>query len=157
MSNYRRPRQTDACIFFTVALATRGSDLLLQEIDRLRDAVRTARQCRPFLIEAMVVLPDHIHAVWRMPADDSDYSVRWSAIKSGFSKGLPPGRLRDSHILRREKGIWQRRFWEHHLRTDSDRAAAIRYCWINPVKHGLVGDPGDWPYSSYRRDGGTMM
>ena len=68
--------------------------------------------------------------------------------------GLPEARVRASHIARREKGIWQRRYWEHHIRDEADLRAAVRYCWINPVKHGLVEKPGDWPYSSWHRDGG---
>lgn len=155
MSNYHRPRIQGACIFFTVALAQRGSNLLVTEIARLRHATSQTRHRRPFTIDAMVILPDHLHAVWTLPERDSDYAVRWAAIKAGFSRGLPPGRLRRSHVMRREKGIWQRRFWEHHLRSEQARMAAIRYCWINPVKHGLVDTPEDWPYSSYHRDGGS--
>lgn len=157
MSQYHRPRLPGASIFFTLAVAQRHSSLLVDEIDRLRDAVRIVRQNRGFAIDAMVILPDHLHAVWTLPEGDSDYSVRWAAIKANFSRGLPARDLRHSHILRREKGIWQRRFWEHHLRSEGDRRAAIRYCWGNPVKHGLVEDPADWPYSSFHRDGGKII
>lgn len=76
MSTYRRPRRPGATIFFTVALADRRSDLLVREIDRLRDAVRQTRRERPFGIEAWVVLPDHMHCIWTMPEDDADYSTR---------------------------------------------------------------------------------
>ena len=153
MSNYRRPRLSGSSIFFTVAAARRGGSLLTDHIDRLRAAIGEARRDRPFRIDAIVILPDHLHAVWTLPEDDSDYSTRWAAIKAGFSRGLPPGKLRDSHILRREKGLWQRRFWEHHLRNENAMREAVRYCWTNPVKHGLVPDPGDWPYSSIHHDG----
>jgi len=156
MSAYRRPRLPGSTVFFTVCLARRGDRLLVDEVARLRDAVRAVRNARPFSIDAMVILPDHLHAVWTLPEGDSDYSGRWSAIKAGFSRGLPPRRQRDSHVARREKGIWQRRFWEHHLRDEAARSEAIRYCWINPVKHGLVEEPADWPYSSIHRDGGMV-
>ncbi|HSF94521.1 MAG TPA: transposase [Thermohalobaculum sp.] len=139
-------------MFFTVALSDRGSNLLVREISRLRDAVRTARATQPFAIDAWVVLPDHLHAIWTLPHDDGDFSGRWAAIKSQFSRGLPPGYVRPSHQTRREKGIWQRRFWEHHIRNDDDYGDHVRYCWINPVKHGLVERAVDWPYSSLHRD-----
>lgn len=152
MSRYLRPRIPGASIFFTVALARRGSRLLVQQTDRLRDAVRVTRAERPFTIEAWVVLPDHLHCIWRLPDGDTDYSTRWRLIKSRFSRTLPLGDLRDSHILRQERGIWQRRFWEHHIRNEDSFNAYLRYCWFNPVKHGLVTDPGDWPHSSYHRE-----
>ena len=152
MSRYLRPRIPGAPIFFTVALARRGSRLLVQQTDRLRDAVRVTRAERPFTIEAWVVLPDHLHCIWRLPDGDTDYSTRWRLIKARFSRDLPVGTRRESHIRRHERGLWQRRFWEHHLRDSSDLEAHIRYCWWNPVKHGFVARPEDWPYSSYHRD-----
>jgi putative transposase len=152
MPNYIRPRVTGASIFFTVALADRKSDLLVREIDRLRDAVRRTRAERPFGIEAWVVLPDHLHCVWTLPAGDRDFAMRWGAIKARFSAGIAPRSRRASHVLRREKGIWQRRFWERHLRNEQDFATHVRYCWLDPVKHGLVGRATDWPHSSVARD-----
>ena len=152
MSNYLRPKRSGATIFFTVNLAQRGSDLLAREIVALREAVRQTKTERPFTIDAWVVLPDHLHAVWTLPEGDQDFSTRWSIIKARFSRAMPHIDRRSSHIARREHGLWQRRFWEHHIRSDQDRAAAINYCWMNPVKHGFVADPADWPYSSYHRD-----
>jgi putative transposase len=153
MSNYQRPNVPGATVFLTVTLAEKGSDLLLREIAALRDAVRVTRERRPFRIDAWVVLPDHMHCVWTLPAGDADLGGRVGQIKAGFSRVLPEGRLRASHILRREKGIWQRRFWEHHVRSDQEFDACVRYCWANPVRHGLVRDVKDWPYSSWHRDG----
>lgn len=153
MPNYHRPRIKGAQVFFTVTLADRTSDLLLREVDRLRQAVRITRTERPFDIDAWVLLPDHLHCVWRLPPEDADFSTRWRLIKSRFSRGLPKGPLRPSHRARQERGIWQRRFWEHHLRNETDYLAHLQYCWMNPVKHGLVERPEDWPYSSYHRDG----
>ncbi len=139
-------------MFFTVLLADRGTELLVAEIGRLREAVAAVRADRPFAIDAFVVLPDHLHAVWTPPEGDGDYATRWAAIKARFSRDLQGGRLRASHEIRREKGIWQRRFWEHHIRDAADLSAHIRYCWANPVKHGLTARPLDWPHSSIHRD-----
>ena len=177
MSTYIRPTIAGASVFFTVALADRASNLLVHEVVRLRDAVMATLAERPFAIDAWVVLPDHMHAVWTLPEGDADYSVRWGAIKArftmslrravrrpGFSPaplpselpvvqsgryaGLKPG-LR---VGKREQAIWQRRFWEHHIRDQADFDAHVRYCWGNPVKHGLVERAVDWPFSSVHRD-----
>ncbi len=153
MSSYLRPVRPGATIFFTAALADRRSDLLVRGVETLREAVRLTRSERPFRIDAWVVLPDHMHCVWTLPLGDADFSTRWSIIKARFSRAMPPSPRRASHVARREHGLWQRRYWEHHVRDEDDYRAHVRYCWFNPVKHGLVEDPGDWPYSSYHRDG----
>jgi len=150
MPNYVRPKIKSATVFFTVALADRTSELLTREVERLRQAVRVTRFELPFAIDAWVVLPDHMHCVWTLPDGDCDFSTRWRLIKTRFSRDLPKGDLRASHLARNERGVWQRRFWEHHIRDGEDYRAHLRYCWINPVKHGLVERPEDWPYSSYR-------
>ncbi|WP_108884912.1 REP-associated tyrosine transposase [Pseudoprimorskyibacter insulae] len=174
MPNYTRRKVAGATVFFTVNLAQRQGRLLVDEIDVLREAVAYTRARRPFGIEAWVVLPDHMHAIWTLPEDDSNYSDRWGAIKARFSKrvreeqggavGYKPTlrrgndveRLRASRsaskVAKQDAGIWQRRFWEHHIRGKADLEAHLRYCWLNPVKHGLVADPFDWPYSSIHRD-----
>ena len=152
MSNYIRPRVPGAAVFFTVTLADRTSCLLVDQVAALRAAVRATMAERPFRIDAWVVLPDHLHAVWTLPEGDADYSLRWRLIKSRFSRGMPMGPLRPSHEARQERGLWQRRFWERHIRNEADFAAHLRYCWGNPVKHGLVEKPEDWPYSSVHRD-----
>ena len=152
MSNYLRPRIPGAAVFFTVALAARGTDTLTCHIETLRHAVRQTRSERPFHINAWVVLPDHMHCVWTLPEGDSDFSTRMGAIKARFSKTQGAGNIRASQVMRREKGIWQRRFWEHHIRDEDDLISHIQYCWHNPVKHGLVEHPKDWPFSSYHRD-----
>ena len=138
--------------FFTVnLLERRGSTLLTTRIDLLRDAVRRVRRVHPFAIDAWVVLPDDIHAVWTLPPDDDDFSTRWRLIKTFFARGLPKTE-RCSRVRRAdgERGIWQRRFWEHTIRDDEDYAAHMDYVHFNPVKHGLVASPADWPYSTFR-------
>ena len=152
MSEYRRPRLPGATVFFSIALAQRGTTLLIDEVERLRLAVAATRRERPFAIDAWVVLPDHMHCIWTLPDADADYSLRWRLIKSRFSRGLPKGPLRHSHLTRQERGIWQRRFWEHHIRNESDYRDHLAYCWRDPVRHGLVETPQAWPYSSIHRD-----
>ena len=152
MPDYRRNRIPGGTYFFTVNLLERSSSMLVTHIDALRDAVRTVRARRPFHIDAWVVLPDHMHAVWTLPADDADYSGRWKAIKIGFAQALPKTERRSPvRVARGERGIWQRRFWEHTIRDEQDYAAHVDYVHINPVKHGLVASVRDWPYSSFHR------
>jgi putative transposase len=152
MSNYRRPKTTGATVFFTVALADRSSDTLVRNVDILREAVRKTKAERPFAIDSWTVLPNQLHCIWQMPQGDRDYATRWRLIKSRFSRALPKGMLRPSLIARQERGIWQRRFWEHHIRNYADLDAHRRYCWTSPVTHGFAQRPEDWPYSSVHRD-----
>ena len=156
MPRYIRPRCPGATIFFTVALAQRGSHLLVAEVERLRQAVRDTRAERPFGIEAWVALPDHLHCIWRMPEGDADYATRWRLIKARFSRGVEAGPRRASHVARGERAVWQRRCWEHHIRDEADLAAHLRYCWFNPVKHGLVERPEDWAFFSVHREIGGL-
>ncbi len=140
-------------MFFTVTLADRGSQLLVDQVEALRAAVRVTMAERPFRIDAWVVLPDHLHAVWTLPESDADFSVRWKDIKTRFTKSVgQTGRRSASKIAKGEAGIWQRRFWEHHIRDERDFTTHLRYCWWNPVKHGFVERPVDWPYSSIHRE-----
>jgi putative transposase len=151
--NYRRAFVPGGCWFFTVNLLDRRTKLLTDHIDRLREATRSTRERHPFAIDAFVVLPDHLHAVWTLPAGDADFSGRWRAIRANFSRTLPKHEWRDDvRRTRGERGIWQRRFWEHLIRDEGDYARHVEYCYINPVKHGLVSAVRDWPYSSFHRD-----
>lgn len=136
--------------FFTVNLLDRRRSLLVEHIELLRAAFRTVRNDHPFHIDAIVVLPDHLHCIWTLPQGDIDFSMRWRLIKGEFTRGLP---RRDeprsaSRTQRRERGIWQRRFWEHVIRNDRDYARHVDYIHFNPVKHGLAARPIDWPHSS---------
>jgi putative transposase len=107
----------------------------------------------PFETVAICILPDHLHAVWALPQGDSDYSTRWSVIKAGFSRGLyePAQQRSASKRARRERGLWQRRYWEHAIRNDADLERHVDYIHFNPVKHGHVLRVIDWPYSSFHR------
>jgi putative transposase len=119
----------------------------------LRLAVTATRRNRPFTIDAFVVLPDHLHAVWTLPPGDADFSTRWRLIKSAFARALPKAeRLSAVRIERNERGIWQRRFWEHLIRDEGDYARHVEYCYINPVRHRLVNRVSNWPHSSFHRD-----
>jgi putative transposase len=152
MPDYRRNRVPGGTYFFTVNLLDRGSGLLIEHIDAFREAVRQVRTRKPFHIDAWVVLPDHTHCVWTLPPGDADYSARWKAIKIAFAKSLPKTeRLSAARARKGERGIWQRRFWEHTIRDESDYAAHVDYVHINPYKHGLVTKASDWPYSSFHR------
>ena len=152
MTTYRRNFISGGCFFFTVNLADRRLRLLTDHIDILRSAFRDTRQAHPFTIEAMVVLPDHLHAVWTMPEGDADFATRWRLIKTNFSRHLSVSeRISESRSAKGERGIWQRRYWEHTIRDETDFARHVDYIHINPVKHGLVTRVRDWPYSSFYR------
>jgi len=153
MSRYRRYFVQGGTYFFTVTLVDRSSGLLVQHIDLLRQVYDDVRRRLPFETDAICILPDHLHAIWSLPEDDSDFPRRWSLIKSRFSRALPPARERSaSKTARREKGIWQRRYWEHAIRDDDDFARHVDYIYYNPVKHGLVPKVSDWAHSSFQRD-----
>jgi putative transposase len=146
---YRRVQFAGGCYFFTVVLAERGSDLLVRNIDALRLAFKTVKNKHPFEINAIVVLPDHLHCLWTLPAYDADYSTRWALIKAGFSRQIPKSELiRISCAKKGERGIWQRRFWEHTIRDERDFLNHIDYIHQNPVKHQFVSKAEDWKFSS---------
>ena len=153
MPNYRRVFIPGGCWFFTVNLFDRRRRLLVERIAALRDAVRWTRDRWPFEIDAWVVMPDHLRAIWSLPPGDTDFPMRWRHIKMRFSKALPNTEASTtSRRARSERGIWQRRYWEHVIRDEHDFHAHLAYCWLNPVKHGLVAEIDDWPFSSYHRD-----
>ncbi|MBC5785361.1 transposase [Ramlibacter sp. USB13] len=156
MPNYIRADAAGATFFFTLTLQDRGARYLVDHVTELRACLRTVKERHPFDIEAMVVLPEHIHALWRLPVDDGDYSTRWMLLKQSFTRRLtelgvlapeaekPKGR-------RGERSVWQRRFWEHQVTDEADFARHVDYIHFNPVKHGWVLRARDWPYSSLHR------
>ena len=139
--------------FFTVnLLERRGNDLLVREIDLLRTTVRRVRDKHPFHIDAWVVLPEHLHCVMTLPPGNSDFSLRWRLIKSGFSRALPRTERRSAvRQAAGERGIWQRHYWEHLIRDEADYQRHVDYVHVNPLKHGLVQRIRDWPYSTFHR------
>ena len=153
MPEYRRIKSPGATFFFTVACAERSDNrLLVERVDLLRDCLRHVRDEHPFAIDAMVVLPEHLHCIWTLPADDADYGTRWGLIKARFSRALPATENRSqSRRQRGERGIWQRRYWEHIIRDERDFERHVDYIHWNPVKHGWVARVVDWPYSSFHR------
>lgn len=152
MTDYRRLRIQGGTYFFTVNLADRRRTLLTDHPEILRQAFRDTRAAHPFTIDAIVVLPDHLHCLWTLPDGDADFSLRWRQIKAAFSRALPPGEpVSPSRRTKAERGIWQRRFWEHAIRDERDYALHLDYIHFNPVKHGYVDRVADWPYSSFQR------
>ena len=153
MYNYRRSQKKGGTFFFTLALANRQSRLLVEHIDYFKqDHRKVWQQDYPFESLAVCVLPEHLHAVWSLPTNDCNYSLRWRLIKRYFSYHFKAVKTRsDSKIKHREKGIWQRRFWEHEIRNEADLHQHIDYVHLNPVKHGYVKMVGDWRYSSFHR------
>jgi putative transposase len=153
LPDYRCYRVPGGCYFFTANLLERfPNDTLVRHVDLLRVVVRDVRRRWPFRIDGWVVLPDHLHCIWTLPAGDADFTTRWRLIKAGFAKRLPQTEHRSRvRVNRGERGIWQRRFWEHAIRDERDYANHMDYLHFNPVKHGHVRRVADWPYSSFTR------
>jgi putative transposase len=148
MPNYRRVNVPGASYFFIVVTAARSPFLGPSNIQVLRRVVEDVRKQCPFGIDGWVVLPEHMHAIWRMPEDDSDYSKRWGIIKAGFSR---ESGLSKCNGLGLGAEVWQPRFWEHAIRDELDWRNHMDYLHFNPVKHGLVARVRDWPFSSFHR------
>ena len=151
MVHYRRNRIAGGSFFFTVTLHDRQSRILTDHIDLLRIAFHETQGCRPFAIDAIVILPEHLHTVWTLLAGDADYSGRWRAIKSRFTRALRKAGKQVPRHANGEYAVWQRRFWEHLIRNEADFRAHMDYVHINPVKHGLVPRVRDWQYSTFHR------
>ena len=152
MPRYIRSNRSGHTFFFTVRAARRGSDVLVREIDALRTAMRQTRARYPFEIEDIVVLPDVIHTMWTLPGDDADFSQRWRMLKSQFSRMVErPADTAGLRLRPGEKGVWQRRFWEHAIRDTDDLAAHRHMIFAAPVQAGLVNRPEHWPHSSIHR------
>ena len=150
--DYRRAWCQGGTYFFTVNLLERSNSLLVEHNESLKKNIRLVKQNHPFKIHSWVVLPDHMHCVIELPVNDSDFPLRLRLIKSGFSKSLPRNeRISCTRKRRGERGIWQRRYWEHLIRDENDYQAHMDYVHINPVKHGLVKKVVDWPHSTFHK------
>jgi putative transposase len=152
MTDYRRYRLAGGTYFFTVNLADRNRTLLVDHIDTLREAFRDVKAAHPFEIDAIVIMPEHLHTIWTLPDGDHDFSQRWRQIKSAFSREIAKEeQISKSRLRKQERGIWQRRFWEHAIRNEEDFRRHVDYIHFNPVKHGYVQNVSDWPHSSFHR------
>jgi len=128
----------------------KNNDLLTTHIELLREAFRVTKQQHPFIIDACVILPEHLHCIWRLPEEDNDFSTRWRLIKTYFSKHIARNeRISTSRKQKKERGIWQRRYWEHLIKDEKDYQNHLDYIHYNPVKHGYVQQAIDWHYSSF--------
>ncbi len=150
--NYRRAFTPGGTYFFTLTLSNRKSQLLTQHIHLLRQSIRNVKTAHPFNIDAIAVLPDHLHLLLTLPENDQDYPNRISRFKANFSRQIPnQEKLSQSRLRKGERDIWQRRYWEHQIRDKTDYNNHINYIHYNPVKHGYVSSPTEWPYSSIHR------
>lgn len=146
MSIYKRFYQKGGCYFFTVVTYKRAPVFSNHEnVNKLKLAIKKIQKYHPFIMQAIVILPDHLHCLWKLPNQCTDFSTRWKLIKRYFSAEIH-GEI--NH--RKEKNIWQRRFWEHMIRDEDDWQNHMDYIHYNPVKHGYVKSPNEWSYSSFR-------
>lgn len=157
MTNYRRKKIPGALYFFTVITHERRS-LFNENKARnlLNQSIQWVQERHPFTIEAIVLLPDHLHTIWKLPENDSNFSTRWSLIKKRFTQSYCKSvsidvPLSPSRVKKRECGIWQRRFWEHYIRDEEDFSNHMNYIHYNPVKHGYVQSPRDWEWSTFHK------
>jgi len=151
MVDYRRVRVVNSSYFFTVNLRNRQSKILTQHIDLLRKSFIETRIKYPFTIDAVVILPEHIHTIWTLPPNDDNYPTRWQLLKSLFTRKLVKVGINLNKSPKGEYNLWQRRYWEHVIRDEADMQRHIEYIHYNPVKHGLVEQVKDWPHSSFHR------
>jgi putative transposase len=149
MVGYRRNFVRGGTYFFTVTLADRRSTILVDYVDSLRAAFRRARSERHFSVDAIVVLPDHLHAILTLPAADSDFSGRWRRIKGHFSTSIIKSLTPVTRYNNGDLALWQRRYWEHTIRDENDFERHVDYIHFNPVKHRLVKRVPDWLHSSF--------
>jgi putative transposase len=149
MPNYRRYRLENRPVFVTLVTAAR-KPFLVDHLEELRAAFGCVKQRHPFEFPAWVMLPDHCHFIMDLPEGDGDFSTRINLIKGAFSRRVPDfAAVPEGRARRRERSVWQRRFWDHMIRDDEDFRRHLDYIHYNPVKHGYVEEPGEWPHSSF--------
>jgi putative transposase len=151
MVRYRRNFVPGGIFFFTVTIDDRRSSVLIDHVASLRAAFRKARNVQPFALNAVVILPDHLHAIMTLPSGDWDFSGRWRRIKAGFTRSVVAAGMPVLCDNRGEYSLWQKRFWEHTVRDDRDFERCADYIHFNPVKHGLASSPAKWRFSSLHR------
>jgi putative transposase len=155
MPNYRRNYVEGGTYFFTLVTHQRRR-LFQSALARklLRESILEIKQKRPFIHFASCLLPDHLHTVWILPRGDSDFSIRWKRIKEEFTNrwldhGGSEGSVSSSRKSKKERGIWQRRFWEHTIENEADLERCVDYTHWNPRKHGLIARVRDWQWSTF--------
>ena len=151
MVNFRRDNTPGGTYFFTLTLKDRQSKIITKHITALGRSLRQARKNNPFTLHAMVALPDHLHMIMELPENDAKFSTRLRQIKTYFIQEIMATERSILRNARDEYNLWQRRFWEHQIRNDADFETHVNYIHYNPVKHGLVNNVIDWPYSSFHR------
>jgi len=151
MVNYRRVFIPGGTYFFTVTLKNRRSDYLVKYINELREAFAYVKNEQPFEIIAIVILPEHLHCLLKLPDGDDDYAKRWQRIKNRFTRSLKNAGVGLNKNNRGEYDLWQSRYWEHAVRDERDLLRHIDYIHFNPVKHGWVDAVINWPFSSFHR------
>ena len=157
MSEYRRANIKGGTYFFTVVTHQRRQLLIDEDVrNALREGIEKTKVLFPFQILAWVLLPDHLHCIWTRPEGDADFAKRWGMIKRNVSQycanRLNTNENRNlSRIKRNESSFWQRRYWEHQIRNETDFKRHVDYIHWNPLKHGLVEQVSDWPYSTFHR------
>ncbi len=143
--DYRRTWQPGGCYFFTVVTYQRQTLFSHKEyIQYLREAFQHVRIKYPFKIDAIVLLPDHLHCIWRLPSNDTDYATRWRLIKHYVTCKINKSGIKKSKV-------WQKRYWEHYIKDERDWQKHMDYIHYNPVKHGYVASPLEWPHSSFSK------
>ncbi|WP_321417246.1 transposase [uncultured Desulfobacter sp.] len=152
---YRRAKIAGGTYFFTVVTFGRARIFSSPgNVELLRQAMKYVMENHPFVIDAMVVLPDHLHCIWTLPRTDNDFPVRWRLIKSFFTRHCDEKyrqKISDARERKKEQAVWQRRYWEHTIKDEQDFMRHVEYIHYNPVKHGLVNASKDWQYSSFHR------
>jgi len=157
MSRYRRSTTQGATFFFTLNTFRRQPVLLRDELRAaLREGLEEVRIRLPFKIHAWVLLPDHLHCIWELPPGDASFGLRWGQVKRHVTRAYDDGAevqpiLTESRKKRHEGALWQRRFWEHQIRDETDFVRHVDYVHWNPVKHGYVSQAVEWPYSTFHR------
>jgi putative transposase len=151
MVRYRRNLVAGGTFFLTATLMDRTSSTLTNYIALLRSAFRFTRREHPFTVDAVVVLPDHLHIIMTLPSRDADLPIRLSLIKRRFTVAVARSGVKVARHPNGELALWQRRYWEHTIRDDADFERHVDYVHFNPVKHGHVTRVLDWPYSSFHR------
>ena len=154
---YRRNRVPGGTYFFTITLRDRSSSILVDRVDDLRKVLLAVMRERPFQIDAMVVLPEHLHALWTLPPGDDDYPGRMRLLKSRFTRCVAAAGAPTRRNAKGEYDLWQRRYWEHTIRDDRDFERHVDYIHWNPVKHGHVACVADWRHSTFHRFVGQGM